>query len=850
MNISWLWAKSEPYYSLNYHMLDVGFCAQALFLMAENKVVLEQWGNLIGADRNNALALIGYLAALHDWGKAHPYFQLKWKQMPYREQLEADGMLTPVSDAIIRDFRHERYSKALLRKLFRDNCIFSNVSEVLPELVGLHHQGKINAEMDNTIPKRMQKALWEKMQSELEKQMRDAFLPNLSLLNHSCSDVSSFAIILLGAIILSDWICSGMRKDEDQQPSLELAFSWLEKCGLVPDLYLPNVGQIDKLFCWMDRRELRNIQLSAETLTYDDIALMIIEAPMGEGKTETALFAANSICHQQNKNGFYIALPTTATGNQMYHRVNSLFSDHNLGKVRLLHGNAWMVESADQSKTGNSDEEREQRSRWLSPLRKGLLSQYAVGTVDQAMMAVLDAKYSVLRLMGLLDKVLIIDEIHAYDTYMYEIIQRLLEWCRSLHIPVVLLSATLPEEKKSRFLQTNQGSNYVCKNPDYPLITTASWSNEICEIAVPGKPAIQRNYVMNLLRYGNGFSSIAQSAIERVKNGGCCCVLLNTVNRAQQAYSEIKRIAGGDTYVLLFHARFPAESRQQIEDKCTSLFGKTADEDRPKKAILVCTQVMEQSLDVDFDTMITDLAPIDLLLQRMGRVHRFSQTKRPEQLQTPSVSVITGKKPEADCDDDLIYAPVFLLRTLHVLQQKCNIRVPEEIRTLVNTVYSGNIKDDEEIRRWTKQQFENAQSAAIAQMELWGEPDKDTVFFSEQSGHFYLEEDDRPFCRKAKTRLTDDSVRMAFITPEERKQSEEDAFDETIARNILMKSFSIRPSGKWNLSDLPNGVTRGTGLLRGVLLIESKDETFVWGKEKIWHDKDLGILREKTEVVS
>ena len=849
MKSSWLWAKSEPYCSLDRHMLDVGFCAQALCVKHGNNKILEQMSSLIDASQKETLALIGYLAALHDWGKAHPFFQLKWQQMPYKEQLIDLGMIASVSEVIVQDFRHERYSRLLLQKLLQKKGLSGNLIDVLPDVVGLHHQGKRNIETNQVIPKRLQRESWEILQNELEKQMRDTFLPDLSLLNHFCRDVSTFSIILLGATIVSDWVCSEMRRDEKTPPSRELACLWLDKCGLIPSRLLPNAGQLTDLFQWMDRKEERNIQLCSEGLLYDDISLMIIEAPMGEGKTETALFASNCICHHQNKNGFYIALPTTATGNQMYRRVNALFSDHGMDKARLLHGSAWMVEAAECSKAGESDEEREQRSKWLSPLRKGLLSQYAVGTVDQAMMAVLDAKYSILRLMGLLDKVLIIDEIHAYDTYMYEIIQRLLEWCRSLHIPVILLSATLPQEKKECFLDNNTGLGGT-NSKAYPLITTASWSNEIREIAVPGKPAIQRNYEITLQSYGDDYRTIAQSAMETAKDGGCCCVLLNTVNRAQQVYIALKQITGKDTCVLLFHARFPAEIRQQIEEKCTALFGKNAAEMRPKKAILVCTQVMEQSLDVDFDAMITDLAPIDLLLQRLGRVHRFAQTERPEHLRQATATVITGTKPEMDCDRDLVYAPIFLTRTLRILQKKQSIHVPDEIRELVDAVYAGKAEDEAEIDRWAKQRFENLQSAAMAQMELWGKPDPDTVFFSEQTGHFQLEEEDRPFCRKAKTRLTDDSVRMAFVSSEEMTYSKDHAFDKDFAQKVLMRSFSIRLPDKWSLVDLPKGADKGTGLLNGLILLESNNETFVWGNEQIWNDRELGIMRKQTEVVS
>ena len=167
---------------------------------------------------------------------------------------------------------------------------------------------------------------------------------------------------------------------------------------------------------------------------------------------------------------------------------------------------------------------------------------------------------------------------------------------------------------------------------------------------------------------------------------------------------------------------------------------------------------------------------------------------------------------------------------------------------LTNKVYTGCAEDEKEVARWAKQNFKDLQHAAAAQMELWGEPDTGSVFFCEQAGHFNLEEEDRPFCRKAKTRLTDDSVRMAFVTPEETKILQGytgGVYDKEFAQSVLRKSFSIRPPSGWDIHNLPQGVFNGTGLLRGVVMMESLDEAFEWEKERIWNDEELGIRREK-----
>ena len=120
--------------------------------------------------------------------------------------------------------------------------------------------------------------------------------------------------------------------------------------------------------------------------------------------------------------------------------------------MRLLHAMAWLVEQQSvQPDVIQTEDERSAR-KWLEPMRRGMLESNAVGTVDQAMLAVMMVKYGVLRLLGLAGKVLVIDEIHAYDTYMSGILLCLLQWCKALEIPVVLLSATLPLAKKQQLL--------------------------------------------------------------------------------------------------------------------------------------------------------------------------------------------------------------------------------------------------------------------------------------------------------------------------------------------------------------------------------------------------------------
>jgi CRISPR-associated endonuclease/helicase Cas3 len=343
----------------------------------------------------------------------------------------------------------------------------------------------------------------------------------------------------------------------------------------------------------------------------------------------------------------------------MYTRVNSLFDTLNLKHARLVHGAAWLIDDV-QKCSGICSEDSESANQWLAPLRKAMLSQFAVGTVDQAMMAAMQVNYGVLRLIGLTGKVLIIDEIHAYDAYMSQIIKRLLSWCASLGIPVIMLSATLPVQKKKELLIAYGANVNSPLSAAYPLITQVLKDGSIIETAVKGVHMKRRFEIKTEPVLGDK-DETAKIARDAVLHGGCICLMLNTVDQAQKVYLKLKEICDKDTKLLIFHARFPAYRRQEIEQNCIDLFGKDAGEKRPKKCILVCTQVVEQSLDLDFDFFITELAPIDLLLQRFGRLHRHDSTIRPGAYSAPKAIVLLDK--DSQYEPLPIYAAPLMKRT-------------------------------------------------------------------------------------------------------------------------------------------------------------------------------------------
>ncbi|MFI3169659.1 MAG: CRISPR-associated helicase Cas3' [Faecalibacterium sp.] len=561
-------------------------------------------------------------------------------------------------------------------------------------------------------------------------------------------------------------------------------------------------------------------------------ALYIVEAPMGEGKTECAFYLANAMCHAHGQQGIYFALPTMATSNQMYTRFNALLEENELSTSRLLHAMAWLV---DLSSPTIQTEDSSQASAWLAPLRRGLLTNYAVGTVDQAMMAVLKSKYTVLRLIGLSSKVLIIDEIHAYDTYMSQILDRLLSWCRALKIPVILLSATLPSARKENLLRA-YGASASIEN-HYPLLTAAHWSG-----------AVTQQTCSTYMQPTFHFSLLSEEQLLRTvlhyweKQGGCLCILTNTVGKAQALFTDLQAQGVPREELLLFHARFTAQTRQRLEQQCISLFGK--DGKRPERFIVIGTQVLEQSLDVDFDAMFTEIAPIDLLLQRAGRVFRHQKTKRPTAYTQPTIFVIYPEQKDFGISAK-IYEPLLLHRTKAFLENNPQITVPSDMRNAIETIYLETLTA-EELSLGMEMQFKKQMSQNMAEGVILTPPNPNYFFATETAAPFSLftqEDQDSTLVSIAKTRQSDDSVSAAFLSPTLFALACSETPTKEITQQVLLHSVSLR---RFPIEPILSQATQGQGALKHCYLFcLVEGEVLDAPQCTVRNDIDLGIVIER-----
>lgn len=758
--IKLLWAKTSPYKSLITHLRESALTAKVLLTKTGYRQILEQMQKCIHLGNQETLHLIMYLVAMHDIGKCHPIFQIQADISEIQDIFHQNPKLKyPLQG--IKNYRHELGSASIARRIWQQENIFDQrMQRSFSNILKLHHQGKHGR--DYFIQKGTSPwagaSFWIEAQNEIEQKFREEFsLPDIS--SEQIGHTDAVCMMIMGIMILSDWISSSeiLSNTFEYEPEEveKKIMEFVKPIGIDEGISgLPH-RKLTDLWAFMTDSSLRPLQrdLQKYVLSHAEAPLaMILEAPMGEGKTEAGIYAAMYMAEYWHKQGFYIGLPTAATSNQMVGRVNEMLKEHHINPAHLIHGTAWMYE--DHPIHIEDSDDQSQAERWLMTPKRKMLFPLSVGTVDQAMMSVLKVKYGILRLLGLENKVLIIDEIHAYDAYMSDIILRLLQWCKELEIPVVMLSATLPSEKKNKILQA-YGILQEVTDRAYPQIT-AVYSGKSETVDVQG--SYQHNhYDMHISVAFKDIQKIGEFALDKISEGGCICVLVNTVKKAQEVYRYLLK-SGTDAKLMLFHARFSAARRQQIEQECVQLFGKDISH-RPKKAILVATQVVEQSLDVDFDAMITEIAPIDLILQRIGRVHRHESVPRPEKLSKPEVTVLIPEDDDYE-STELIYYKVLLDRSRTVIQEHLQIHVPEDIPVLIEEVYR-DAPNPEEVEAFMERMFSNQlQEGQAEQGELRKPSDKSFSMGNEDGA---VLPDDTDLTVIAKTRFAEESIRIAIL---------------------------------------------------------------------------------------
>jgi CRISPR-associated endonuclease/helicase Cas3 len=729
-------SKESSYHPLVCHQIDVGNVAGELWVSVLSPAKRGLLAAGMGLSEAAAERWLRFLAALHDLGKASPTFQLRSEAAHLTPSFS--GWPAPLGPPHPLPHGHVTAVEAaeILRAEF---SIEPQTAGRLAVVIGGHH-GVFPTSADLATAEDFAgergDGPWCRTRLELARELGQVCGVSGSPVPTRLSNPA--AIVLAGLVSVADWIGSmeeffpyaasgpdgvGCCVLEDYRShSRERARQALRELGWTGRVGTSRAGGFRELFPFVEAlRPVQQVAVDlAEALPPDQPGLAILEAPTGEGKTEAALYLADHWTTGSGAQGFYVALPSQATSNQMFGRVRDFLERRDPAhflQLQLLHGHASLSAEFEVLRrragrvfdpTAVAVDERSGAiaSDWFTHRKRGLLAPFGVGTIDQALMAVLQTRHVFVRLHGLAGKVLIIDEVHAYDTYMSALLDRLLEWLAALRSPVVLLSATLPRSRRvqlelayARGLQVEPASPAPGPYPRCTWLTSSRCGTAHIEVSDTSARTLTLDWIDRDVLPGGDTSRLVVRLQDNLRDGGCAAIVCNTVGQAQSLYRELKpyfagRTSEGVPSLDLLHARFPFGERQARERRTLARFGPNGDDPesrRPSRAVLVATQIIEQSLDLDFDLMVSDLAPIDLLLQRAGRLQRHRR-QRPRPLRDPVLVVYRpllseARVPAFGAGTEAVYSRLVLLRTWLALAERARLRVPDDVEQLIEAVY-------------------------------------------------------------------------------------------------------------------------------------------------------------------
>jgi CRISPR-associated endonuclease/helicase Cas3 len=743
------------YHPLLFHLFDVAFCAEALWKTLPGSIKTRM-ADALGLDTEHAGTLFTLLAGLHDLGKAYPKFQFQSSAEQFQAALSVAGFDLPADICV---HPHNFVSVPEVERLFEEAHLLQSpptpaLARVFAYALGAHH-GVFPQTADLTsIQGRVLgvNPQWQAARNWLAEQLKAA-IPNVEEaglpVNRAAVQDYAFAPLLAALISLADWFGSSnhfemhgkQNIDLYRQTSAKSATDALKMSGWTapptpPEP--PDDADFARMFAYLKDKaavepiEPNDLQRTVMALLTEvsGPALWIIEEEMGAGKTETAFaifdYARNhkrTKCNSSNDNaakdiyiahGVYIAMPTQATSNAMYDRLSAFLTNRNPREdinLILAHSHATLdkdylermkiaaaFNQAVYSDEANTEEGTLLVQSWFTHSKQTLLAHYGVGTIDQALMGVLQTRHWFVRLFGLAGKVVVFDEVHAYDAYMNTLLAQLIGWLAELDCTVVLLSATLPTATRLLLADAYaKGAKARLKEADnqpaYPRITLVQKGLPASAraVTIENTQKLEPRHIA-LAHLRNTSAAVKAALLEAIPEQGCAIVICNTVAGAQQMYAALKAELASEWECLLFHARTPFKWRQEKEKQVLRLFDKHSGADGAvprKKTLLVATQVVEQSLDLDADFMASELAPVDLILQRMGRLWRHKNRARtaPEAHFALLYDVDANTGLPAFGSSEYIYAPHTLLRSWLALKDRHEIILPADIEFLVREVY-------------------------------------------------------------------------------------------------------------------------------------------------------------------
>lgn len=606
---------------------------------------------------------LDFLVSEHDVGKMTPAFQEKLRRATSDYFPNSIPELATADPSLEKRWGgHSGASLLTVTALTHDARV--------PLILGLHHGRRPKTGMLRAADDVLGGKAWQEQRELLTQKLKAFFNAEFPVVK---SDLQ--AKVLAGFTTVADWIGSNDALLQGKVCDAAAARRAVMSAGF----YRPRVKQ--KLnfadifgFTPNDAQKALAVKCSGP-------GVYILETVMGAGKTEAALYAAYRLLAQGQATGLYFALPTQTTSNAVYTRVNSfldkiLEDDDAAKRALLVHGKAALVmqEMGEEAAPGGG---------WFAPRKRSILAPFGVGTIDQALMSVMGVKHSSVRTLGLLGKVVILDEVHSYDMYTGTIVDALVKELRELGCTVIVLSATLTQQRRGML------ADQPSRAEAYPLLTAVDQKGELAEIPIEAPSAKKVE-----LSYASDDSIVLKQVIERAKGGQQVLWIENTVNEAQKLHERLSEALSGTTVELgIIHSRFTVADREVNEHRWIDVLGKKSTTRAQRGRVLVGTQVLEQSLDIDADFLVTRLCPTDMLLQRMGRLWRHAVTERPGGARCeacvicPDENLMKKDPKKAFGASAHVYASYVLCRTLESLAGRASITLPTDIRQIMEDTY-------------------------------------------------------------------------------------------------------------------------------------------------------------------
>jgi CRISPR-associated endonuclease/helicase Cas3 len=702
---------------LVYHCLDVG-----AFVMAygeKNPSIIER----ICHTSDIGLKHISALASSHDVGK----FALCFQGINPSHFKEYFGPLPPprYSEAV----RHYRLGRALAKQILPSTI---NLSSQVLNAIFLHHGVPVTYEKAIAVCNFSQESI-----KSAKMFLSDAFAAIDVTTNFSFRPDPKISWVLAGLIVFCDWLASGHVSPRTEtiplaqywQEILLHARSVLETLGIAPHNSSQQEG-MKYLFPKIASPTPLQKAVSRHPLKQGP-QLFIIEEPTGAGKTEAGTVLAHRLMKHNDGKRIYYGLPTSAMANSLYRRLSQAYEkfyepSETKPSLILAHATSRMSEDFRNSLKWQPDPDwNAVCALWYADdRRKALLADVGIGTIDQALMGAMPKRFQSLRLFGLAGNILIVDEVHAYDSFTFTLVCALLRFHSAMGGSAVLLSATLPLFMRQQLVAAFWSGISELPAPElkvkdaYPLLThLCSYESKDHLDELPGKPATIGREVS--VKFYHNKIETEEFLFETAVSGKCACWIVNTIDDAIDAYERLIIRSGENgqaVNVMLFHSRFALHDRQRIEAEVEKYFGANSTAALRANRILVATQVVEQSLDLDFDELAIDLCPIDIVIQRMGRLRRHNRSLSGDRLSnsmdadqrgTPNLVI---HSPEFDsAPSKNWYSSSFkrasgvypdhgrLWKTASLLQEKFDSKrpvvVPDDVRTLIEQVYDVKLKD-------------------------------------------------------------------------------------------------------------------------------------------------------------